>query len=156
MDVRLVNPFLDAITAVLPQLGIADISRSKVLTGDQFVASKGVTVMIGMTHQVTGIVAYNLSEETAKHIASTMMMGMPVTELGTMEQSALSEMVNMVTANAAIQLEQMGMHVDISPPTVVVGSDYKSKICNGKYLAVELLVNGMPLEVDIGLDAGNG
>lgn len=152
MDVKVINPFIEALSSVMPQLGFQNIGRGGLNVKEQFVESKGVTILIGLTHQVRGNVAYNMSEETAKKFASTMMMGMPVEVMDEMAQSAISELVNMVTANAAISFEKSGLLVDISPPSLVVGSNFRAKLSTGKFLVLEMLVDGNPLEINIGVD----
>lgn len=151
MDVKLINPFVDAVATVMPQLGFQNISRGKLALKEQYVSSQGVTVLIGMTNQVRGNIAYNMTEETAKSIASVMMMGMPVEKMDEIAQSAISEMVNMVTANAAINFEKQGMNVDISPPSLALGEDFKIKVSSTKYLALELMVDSNSIELNIGL-----
>ncbi|WP_246105587.1 chemotaxis protein CheX [Sporomusa termitida] len=148
---KLINPFLEAITTILPQLGFKEINRRGLSVKEQLLASQGVTVMIGITRGVKGNVAYNMSADTAKKVASTIMMGMPVPEMDEMAQSALSEMVNMVTANAAINFEKQGLSVDISPPSIVVGSEYTVQVSNTKYLALSLLIDSEPIEVNVSL-----
>lgn len=151
MDVKLINPFVDAVATVMPQLGFQNISRGKLALKEQYVSSQGVTVLIGMTNQVRGNIAYNMSEETAKSIASVMMMGMPVEKMDELAQSAISELVNMVTASAAINFEKQGMNVDISPPSLALGEDFKIKVSSTKYLALELMVDSNSIELNIGL-----
>ena len=82
---------------------------------DQYVVSNGVTIIVGMTLAIKGNIAYNMTEETAKQVASIMMMGMPVAQMDDMAQSAISEMTNMVTANAAINFEKLGLTVGYFP-----------------------------------------
>ena len=127
MDARLINPVIDSFREILPQLGFVDIQRGKLSMGSNSVESLGVTVIIGMTKDLRGSVAYNMSENTAKAIASTMMGGMPVDQFDELPQSAISELVNMVTANSAIRFEQLGLDVDISPPSLVVGNDFRAR-----------------------------
>ena len=90
-----------------------------------------------------------MSEDTAKFIASKMMMGMPVDELNDMAQSAISELSNMLTANEATNLTALGMEVDISTPSLTVGKDFQIKISNAQYLAVNMDLGGKVLELDI-------
>ena len=92
-----------------------------------------------------------MTEETAKKIASTMMMGMPVPEMDEMAQSAISELTNMVTGNAATNFEKDGLKVDISPPTLIVGSDFKAKVSSSKFIVVEMIVDSLTIELNIGL-----
>lgn len=153
MDARFINPVIDAFRDILPQLGFADIQRGNIRMGTNSVESLGVTVIIGMTKDIRGNVAYNLTESTAMAIASTMMGGMPVETFDELPQSAISELVNMVTANAAIRFEQLGMKVDISPPSLVVGSDFRARLLQEKFLVIEMLADGNLIQLNLGLES---
>ncbi len=152
MDARFINPVIDAFREILPQLGFADIQRGKLSMGSNSVESLGVTVIIGMTKDLRGSVAYNMSEATAMTIASTMMGGMPVSQFDELPQSAISELVNMVTANSAIRFEQLGMQVDISPPSLVVGNDFRARLLQEKFLVIEMLADGNLIQLNLGLE----
>ena len=147
----MINPFIEALMNIMPQLGFQNVSKGKISVGDQFMNSKGVTILVGLTDELRGNVAYNMSTETAKAIASKMMMGMPVAEMDEMAQSAISELTNMVTGNAATNFEKYGLKVDISPPTLVVGSEFKAKVSNSKFVVVEMIVDSLLLELNIGV-----
>ena len=149
MDAKLINPFVDAFTTVMPMLGFLEPTRTKLYAAKSRVKSLGVSMLVGFTKQIRGNVVYNMSEETAKFIASQMMMGMPVDELNDMAQSALSELSNMLTANAATNLAALGMEVDISTPSLTVGKDFQIKISNTQYLSVDMDLGGKVLELDI-------
>lgn len=152
MDVKLVNPFIDAFTTVLPQMGLPVPERTGMGVADTNISSKGVAVLVGFTKEIRGNVVYNMDEATAKFIASTMMMGMPVEALDEMAQSAISEMSNMLTANAATNLTALGKEVDISTPSLTVGSDTKIKIANGQFLTVTMDIGGHAVEIDIAIE----
>ena len=149
MDVKLVNPCIDAFTTVLPQMGFPTPQRKGMSVNNQNAKSLGVAVIVGFTKEIGGNVVYNMSEDTAKFIASTMMMGMPVPSFDEMAQSAISEMSNMLTANAATNLTALGLEVDISTPSLTVGEDYQVKISNEQYLSVVMDVSGHQVEIDI-------
>ena len=153
MDAKLVTPFIDAFTSVLPMMGFPTPSRKGMGLKSIVVDSLGVTIMVGFTRQLRGNVVYNMSEETAKHIASTMMMGMPVAALDEMAQSAICEMSNMLTATAATNLTALGYDVDISTPSLTVGSDFKVKISTEKYLTVTMDLAGHDVEINIAVSA---
>ena len=152
MDAKLVNPFVDAFTTVMPQMGFPEPKRNKLYVREKNAISLGVSVIVGFTKQIRGNVVYNMSEDTAKFIASTMMMGMPVAEFDTMAQSAISEMSNMLTANAATNLTSMGLEVDISTPSLSVGKDFQVKISDTQYLTVEMGLGDHIVELDIAVD----
>ena len=152
MDVQLVNPFIDAFTTVLPQIGFPTPQRTGMGVKEKHIDSLGVTVLVGFTKEIRGNIVYNMSEETAKYIASTMMMGMPITNFDEMAQSAISEMSNMLTANAATNLTALGKEVDISTPNLTVGTDFNVKISNGQFLTVTMDIAGNVVEIDIAVE----
>ena len=152
MDAKLVNPFVNAFTTVMPQMGFQEPKRTKLYMREKHAISLGVSVVVGFTKQVRGNVVYNMSEETAKFIASAMMMGMPIAEFDAMAQSAISEMSNMLTANAATNLTGMGLEVDISTPSLTVGEKFQVKISEGQYITVEMDLGGHTVEIDIAVD----
>lgn len=151
MDVKYINSFIDAFVTVMPQMGFQNITKSKVSVKEKAAASLGVTVLVGLTKQIRGNVAYNMPEETAKFIASTMMCGMPVENFDDMAQSAIAEMSNMLTASAATNLAALGFETDISTPTVTVGEGFSVKISNEQYLCITMNIEGKPLDINIAL-----
>ena len=152
MDAKLVNPFIDAIVAVMPMLGFPMPKRAKMGVKNMTATSMGVTVLVGFTKQIHGNVAYNMTEDTAKFIASTMMMGIPVESFDEMAQSAISEMSNMLTANAATSLAGMGYDVDISTPSLTTGADFQIRISSESFLFVEMDIGGHVIELNIAIN----
>ncbi len=152
VDAKLVNPFIDAFMAVMPQLGFPIPRRTKVYLQDKSTVSRGVTVAVNFTRQMRGNVVYNMTEDTAKFIASTMMMGMPVIEFDEMAQSAIAEMSNMLTASAATSFANLGLDVDISPPNLKRGSGLSVEIANPQCLAVEMDLGGHRVDIAISVE----
>lgn len=152
MDVKVVNPFLQAIQNIMPQLGFKTINRGKLSKGEKDLHGLGVTIIVGLSEQAQGNVVYNMSQETACQIASTMMNGMPVTELDELAQSAVSELGNMLTANAATCFSQQGLNVNISSPSMIIGHEFKIKLNKENYITMEMLVDSLRFEVSMAID----
>ncbi len=152
MDAKLVNPFVDAFESVMPQMGFPAPTRAKLYVQQKHAQGKGVSVIVGFTKQLRGNVVYNMSEDTAKFIASQMMMGMPVAEFDAMAQSAISEMSNMLTANAATNLTGLGLDVDISTPSLSIGEGLQVKISDAQFLTVDMDLAGHVVELDIAVE----
>lgn len=152
MDAKLVNPFIDAIVSVMPMLGLPVPKRADMGVKSKTATSLGVTVLVGFTKQIRGNVAYNMTEDTAKYIASSMMMGMPVETFDEMAQSAISEMSNMLTANAATSLAGMGYDVDISTPSLTTGENFQIRISSDSFLFVKMDIDGHIIELNIAVD----
>lgn len=122
MDVRHINPVIESVGNIMPQLGFAEVSKKGVTLKDRNIQSPGVVIIIGLIGDVKGNIIYGLSIDNAKKIASQMMMGMPVDDFNEMAQSAISELVNMLTANVATNFSRDNITVDISTPTLIQGN----------------------------------
>lgn len=149
MDINLVNPFIESVTTIMPQMGFQKITRGKMGMGQRSLKSLGVTALVGFSNSICGNVAYNMTNVTACHIASTMMMGMPIMKLDEMAESAISELANMLSANVATKLSSVKYPVDISIPSLTVGKDFFVDISEDQYLIVEMNVDNIILEVNI-------
>ena len=152
MDVKLVNPFLQAIQNIMPQLGFKMVNRGRLSLGEKDLHGQGVTIIVGLSEQAQGNVVYNMTRETACQIASTMMNGMPVTELDELAQSAVSELGNMLTANAATNFSTLGLNVNISSPSMIIGHDFKIKLNKEKYIVMEMIVDELKFEVSLAIE----
>ncbi len=116
------NPFLMSAKQVLQQVCQLDVQFGPISKDDFFVSGEPLFIMLGITGEITGQVCVVMGAETAKDIASRMMMGMPVEALDDMAKSALSELGNMMMGNAATLLSNNSVLIDITPPTLLVGS----------------------------------
>lgn len=150
MDVNHVNPFIEAFFNIMPQIGFSKIEKKGVILNKE-IKSKGIIINLGIVGDAKGNVVYITDIESGKKIASKMMMGMPVNELDDMAQSALSELTNMLTANASINLSEMGVNVNISTPTLLYGEDIQIKMNVDKILCIQLAVDDIPIDVNIAL-----
>lgn len=151
MDVKYINPFLDSILNILPQLGINNIKKGDVTIGNNQIESPGLIIIVGILGDIRGNIIYGTSIECAKEIAQSMMMGMKVENFTELEQSAISELANMLTANAATNFSNDNINIDISTPTLIYG-DFTANANTDKVLCIELLVNDFPFYVNISLD----
>ena len=80
------------------------------------------------------------------------MMGMEVAVFDDMAQSAISELTNMLTANASIEFSKIGKNINISTPTLVTGKELGIKVSARKVLVVEMEADGINFFVNIGID----
>ncbi|MCY6355237.1 chemotaxis protein CheX [Clostridium sp. ZS2-4] len=152
MDVRYINPFVNSILNVMPQLGFKEIKKQGISIKEKNIKSLGVMLNLGIVGDIKGNVIYCLDIEGAKKIASVMMMGMPVNELDDMAQSALSELSNMLTANASIIFSNDGININISTPTMIYGSDFEAKMNTNSILCIGIEIDGILIEMNIALE----
>ncbi len=149
MDVKYINPFIEAFLSVMPQLGFEKVEKNNLSLKDCNLTYTGVIMTVGIVGEIKGNVVYYLDLENAKKVASTMMMGMPVDDFNEMAQSAISELANMLTANAATFFANIGINVDISTPTLLYGDQVSVKMNSSQILCIQLLADNIPFDINI-------
>lgn len=152
MKAEYVNPFLMAFDSVLEQVIYMKPERGNLFVKEGSVNSGDVVISIGVTGDLTGTVVLNMSEETAKLIASKMMMGMEVKELDDMAKSAISELGNMIAGNSASHFMNMGKDINITPPSLYTGKNMTIYAYKGKAICVPMKIEQQVVEIDISLN----
>jgi chemotaxis protein CheX len=152
MNVTYINPFLEALTKVLDQFGVSNIDIGALEKKERMLVTLDVTAIVGLVGDIKGNVAYSLSQETAKKIIATMMPGRPVTDFDVLARSAIGELSNMVTGRASILLSNMGVNIDISPPSIIVGEEIVFIISPVQSIVVNMDTPAGRIEVNIEIE----
>lgn len=149
MDVNAINPVLSAFGDIIPQIGFSKITRKGIKITGPNLENTGILVNVNVVGPLKGSILIGMNMEGAKKFASKMMMGMEVTELNSMAMSAISEMSNMVCANACVLYNAVAIHgLDISPPTMLLGEGGQVMLATPKIIVVTFMVDD-EIEVDI-------
>jgi chemotaxis protein CheX len=152
MDVSIINPLLAAFVNVLPQIGFQTVDKKSLSLAKTMVENSGVMINIGVTGPLKGVVIIGMDDGSARRFASKMMMGMDVPELDSLAQSAISEMGNMVCANACSHFSEAGITgLDISPPTMLLGKGAKVRLPVPQVIVIGLTVDDIEVSVFVGL-----
>lgn len=152
MNIEYINPFIEASQTVLKQMANIDASLGKVFIKDSPYRGDNIVIIVGLTGKIKGQVLFTMSVPVAMHIASTMMFGMPVTELDEIAKSAISELANMILGNTATILYNKGVGVDITPPSFLMGDNLQISSAKMKTICVPLLLgNDRVMEIDISI-----
>ena len=152
MDVKLMNPLLQSFAEILPQIGFQKVEKVGILLGDSVLVNKGLLINISMVGSLSGVILIGMDLNSAKLFASKMMLGMEVTEFDGLAQSAISEMGNMVCANACTHFASSGIvGLDISPPTLLIGKDGQVMVPVPKVITVNFMIDKIPVDIHIGL-----
>jgi chemotaxis protein CheX len=122
MRVEFVDPFVKAAYSVLSQVLADEPKRGALAIRSNTFTSQQVTIMAGVNGDVEGAALYGMSLATAQKIASAM-MGEEEVQMDDMAWSAISELGNMITGNATRLLYDAGFESDITPPTVLRGTN---------------------------------
>lgn len=151
MDVNYINPFLDSFINIMPQLGFKNIKKNSIKLNGRYIRSPGVVVIIGLVGDIKGSIIYGMSVDDAKKISSKMMMGIPVENFDELSQSAISELINMLTANSATNFSNDNINIDISTPTIIQG-DFTANASSEKVICVKVGIDELSIEVNISLE----
>ncbi len=150
MDVKAINPFLDAFKEVMPVFGFTSIQKTG-LDLVKKIDAFDTLVTLGIVGDIEGNVIYSMDSKVAMSIASKMMMGAPVNSFDEMAQSAISELSNMLTAKASIYLYKNGIKTNISTPTLLFGPDINISTGNSNILKVTLDIDSLAVIIFIAL-----
>ena len=152
MKEEYINSFIEAIFTVLPTFGLNDIKISDVELKENMYANMEVTSVIGLMGSVRGNISYSFSMETARKIASSMMMGMPVTEIDEDARSAIAELSNLITGKGCKILSSNESYTDFTTPTFIIGNDILFLINTVKTLTINVEMPIGEMQVNIGLE----
>lgn len=151
MKVEYINSFIKASTEVINNFVNEKFSVGKPFIRSNPFPTREIVIILGITGDIKGQAVFSLTEHMAKTIASGMMMGMPVDEIDEMAKSALSELGNMIMGNSATLLFNVGIKIDITPPSLVKGTSIEISSAGMETICVPLISELGEIEFDIGI-----
>ena len=150
MNVEYINPFIEASQAVLKQIAGIDAKLGNVYLKNSPYSSDSVVIIVGLTGKMRGQAIFNMSKNVAFSIASSMMFGMPVTELDEISKSALSELTNMILGNTATILYNKGIGIEITPPSLLMGDNMQISPNKMRTVCIPLILGEAGvMEIDV-------
>ncbi|MBI3762775.1 MAG: chemotaxis protein CheX [Chloroflexi bacterium] len=120
MNVRFLNPFVEAANDVLQAEANVSVTRGALSLHKSAMTTDDVTVLISLVGQVQGVVLYGLSIPTGLAFVSRM-MAQEFAEFDNLAQSGVAELGNVITGRASVKLSEAGYVSNISPPTLIQG-----------------------------------
>lgn len=137
MKVEYVSPFAEAARSCFSSLVGVEAERGALSARPQLFTTQQVNIVCGITGSVEGLVIYGMSTVTADKIAS-LMIGAPIVTFDALAASAIAELGNMISGNAASILATAGYAADITPPTIIRGTNVKISTLNIPALVIPL------------------
>lgn len=125
MDANYINPFIEAVDSVFATMLHVSPKREAVRVSASASTEPTVTSLIGISGQVSGVVALRFPPATALRFAGRM-LGAPYDQVNDEVVDAISEIVNMVAGSAKARLVA-DPPLELGLPTVVDGVGYKLK-----------------------------
>lgn len=151
MKVEFVNPFVSAAFMVLEKVGKTKVSKGTLSLASSPIAGMDVNTVIGVTGDILGQVIYSMSTETAQKIASVMLMGLPISDFDEIAKSAISELGNIITGNAATELGNNGYCCNITPPSLFMGKEVKVSIKDLQILLIPVTTDFGDIHIYVAL-----
>ncbi|NLP37608.1 MAG: chemotaxis protein CheX [Firmicutes bacterium] len=142
MKADVINSFIKASMDVIQQTTGVQPKLGKAYRKTTPYKSNSMVVLIGLTGDLQGNVAITMDLNLACNIASMMMGGVEVTTLDEMAKSAVAELGNMILGNTGILLAQIGIRIDVTPPTILTGEKMELSNQNALIIGVPLLFDG--------------
>ena len=128
MRVEYINPFVETSYRVLKEvLGGAEVKRGELSLKSVAMPVMGVAVLFDMTY------------ETALNLASKM-NGETLTQFDDLAKATISELANLITAQAVTKLHELGFKFDLTPPTLFAGEKMEIAALPGSAQNVEALI----------------
>jgi len=143
MRVEYINPFVEAAFNVLKEVLNSEVKRGDLYLKSSTMQIMGVAALVGLAGDVEGRVLFDMTKETALAVASGM-NGEKMDVLDDMVKATITELANMITAQAVTKLHDLGFKFDLTPPALFTGDNME--ISNN--LEVEALI--VPMELGAG------
>jgi chemotaxis protein CheX len=145
MRVEYINPFVEAAFNILKEVCQVEVKRGDLYLKDSSMQIMGVAAMVGLAGDVEGRVLFDMTKETALNVAGVMNGGETFKAFDDMVKATITELANMITAQAVTKLHDLGFKFDLTPPALFTGENME--VSNN--LKVEALI--VPMQVgDLG------
>jgi chemotaxis protein CheX len=154
MKAEFINPFVTAGIGVLESVISSRPEPGQLAVRSATFTTQQVSIAIGVTGGVEGHAVHGMSLVTATKIAAAM-SGMPAMTFDEMASSAIGELGNMISGNAATLLSEAGYECKITPPTVVRGTDVEISTSTPA-LVVPLHTDFGRMEINVALTESQG
>jgi len=99
----------------------------------------GVAALVGLAGDVEGRVLFDMTYETALNIASKM-NDEDLPSFDDLAKATISELANLITAQAVTKLHELGFKFDLTPPALFAGENMEIAALGGGEESVEALI----------------
>lgn len=113
-----------------------------------------VHIFLGVAGDLTGTVFLSAGRENALQLASAM-TGLKCADFDDISASALQELLNITSGGAATEFSQMGINIEITPPTFILGDNIDIRV-HFPVISVELFIDGVAVYLNLAVKKKNG
>ena len=150
MRVEYINPFVETAYNVLKEVLGGEVKRGDLYLKSTSMPVMGVATLVGLAGDVEGRVLFDMSMETALRIASQM-NGEELPVFDELAKATITELANLITAQAVTKLHELGFRFDLTPPALFTGERMETSVQNVEALIVPMITEQGKLEVNVAI-----
>ncbi len=120
MRVEYINPFVEAAYNILKEVLGDDVKRGDLYLKSTSMPVMGVAALVGLAGDVEGRVLFDMSLDTAMRIACRM-NDEELPGFDELAKATITELANLITAQAVTKLHDLGFKFDLTPPALFTG-----------------------------------
>lgn len=150
MRVEYINPFVESAFNVLKEVLQGDVKRGELYLKSTSIPVMGVTAIVGLAGDVEGRVLFDMDKPTALKVASVM-NGEELKVLDELVKATITELANMITAQAVTKLHELGFKFDLTPPAIFTGENMEVSDQDVEALIVPMETAQGKLEINVAI-----
>lgn len=150
MRVEYINPFVEAAYSILKDVLDDEVRRGELYLKATSMPTMGVAALVGLAGDVSGRVVFDMDMPTAIKIAGRMNRE-EFTVFDEMAKATITELANMITAQAVTKLYDLGFRFDLTPPALFSGQNLEISDHNVEALIVPIETNYGCMEVNVAI-----
>ena len=155
MRVEYINPFVETAYSILQEVLQGEVRRGDLYLKSTSMPVMGVAALVGLAGDVEGRVLFDMSMETALKIASRMNMEeLPVFD--ELAKATITELANLITAQAVTKLHELGFKFDLTPPALFTGEKMEISDHEVEALIVPMITEQGKIEVNVSSTFSSG
>ncbi len=149
MDVKLVNPFINATINVLETMAFVNVAAGKPYLKTDNIAVGDVSGVLGLTGVANGTISVTFEEKCILTIVSNM-FGESMESLNHEIADAVGELTNMISGQARRELADVGKVFKAAIPTVITGRNHSiTHYSEGPKIAIPFGTEGGKFTIEV-------
>jgi len=150
MRVEYINPFVEAAYNILTEVLGGEIRRGELYLKSTSVPVMGVAALGGLAGDVEGRVIFDMDLKTAMKIASRMNQE-DLAQFDELAKATITELANLITAQAVTKLHDLGFRFDLTPPALFTGDNMEISDHEVEALIVPMETSQGRVEVNVAI-----
>ena len=150
MRVEYINPFVEAAYNILTEVLGGEIKRGELYLKSTSMPVMGVAALVGLAGDVEGRVIFDMNMDSAMKIASKM-NNEELKSFDDLAKATITELANMITAQAVTKLHDLGFRFDLTPPALFTGENMEISDHEVEALIVPMETGQGRVEVNVAI-----